>query len=170
MEVSRIIGKFDRVEILSLIDSSVRPEQIRIIIWPMTRVIVCMRVSLEKLSSLSPRDIVQLHIEYFISAWWTDRKNQCVEIVRQLASRCQDPDVLAVATSQAKYLVTQTDYIKYVIKDKPRLVIRQDKVTLADYEKHIVDHHHVFIYGEYPFSSASFYTSNPVIRPASLEY
>ena len=123
----------------------------------------------QKLCSLSPRDIVQLHIEYFISAWWTDRKDQCVDIVRQLAIRCEDPAILAMATSQEKYLITQTDYIKYVIKDKPRLVIRQDEVTLADYEKHLVDHH-VFIYGDYPFSSASFYTSNPVIRPASLEY
>ena len=117
--------------------------------------------------SLSPRNIVQLHIEYFIASWWTDRKSQCVDIVQQLASQCKNPTILEVATPQAKYLITQTDFIQHVIKDKPRLEIRRDQVSLDDYEKHLSDHH-VFIYGEYPFSSASFYTANPVIRPLHI--
>lgn len=117
--------------------------------------------------SLSPRNIVQLHIEYFIASWWTGRKDQCVDIVQQLASRCEDPIILEVATTQAKYLITQTDFIQYVIKDKPRLEIRRDQVSLEDYKEQLASHH-VFIYGQYLFSSASFYTSNPVIRPLNL--
>ena len=110
--------------------------------------------------------IVDLLSEFFVSSWWSNNRNKCIEIVIKLNSLLHDEGVRNKFNQNKNFLTENFDYVSLLLPTTKNICVTKN---ISETEKEeLCKQGKVYIYlPDIHLNNNYLLTSNPVIRDIS---